>query len=336
MPHNLRRTGFGLRHKSKHDSTAVSNSPRVAKKRLCVARRRASFQTRSMGASCGLYGGRNSKLRTLRYRRSQGASNTAWWYFALSSTITIRLPRERCRSSFFRKAPNVRASNFSHRQRTSLPVRRLTEPKQATDLRVGACRSTGSLTSGGTHIRQRVPCCWKWHSSRLHSSTSRRLASRRSFFKRRDLDRVGLGDLGSGLAQSKSHLAEEALALPYPEPHPIAHSQVLRKQLAVPQMGAVAELRWIAAQIASQLRPLFGLQHGRSPRPLPLAQTLQATGLKAPNPALHRAPVFSAMNLACVLDPTRYSSLRPGPLQRGPDVMEARVPEKRLLPRWYR
>jgi hypothetical protein len=48
---------------------------------------------------------------------------------------------------------------------------------------VGAWINTGSLSSGGTHIRQRVPCCWKWHSSRLHSSTSRRLACCRSFLK---------------------------------------------------------------------------------------------------------------------------------------------------------
>ena len=100
MPHNLRSTELGFRHRSKHVSTAKSNSSNVAKKRLCAARRRASFQTRSMGASCGLYGGRNNKVSTLWYRRSQGASNTAWWYLALSSTTTMRLPRERCCSTF--------------------------------------------------------------------------------------------------------------------------------------------------------------------------------------------------------------------------------------------
>lgn len=52
MPHNLYSTAFGFRQRSKHDSTAQSNSPKVAKNRLCVASRRASFQTRSMGASC--------------------------------------------------------------------------------------------------------------------------------------------------------------------------------------------------------------------------------------------------------------------------------------------
>lgn len=69
----------------------------------------------------------------------------------------------------------------------------------------------GSLISGGTHRRHRVPGCWKWHPSTLQSSTPRRRARRCSFFKRRDLDRVGPGDLGSGLAQPESHVAEDAL-----------------------------------------------------------------------------------------------------------------------------
>src|SRR5439155_17918966 len=149
-----------------------------------------SVQTRSIGASWGLYGGRNNSDRTFRYRRRNGASDTEWWYLALSTTMSMRLPRERCRSSRLRKASKVSPLKTLHMARTNLPLLKLTAPKHATDLRVGACCSTGSLISGGTHMRQREPCCWKWHSSRLHSSRSFRLARRRSFFYRRDLDRV--------------------------------------------------------------------------------------------------------------------------------------------------
>lgn len=205
MPHNLRSTELGVLQRSKHVETAVTTASRVAKNRLCVAMRRVSFQTRSMGASCGLYGGRTSRVSTARYFRSEGLSRTAWWYRALSRTSTMRVPRERCRSSVFRKVSNVAALNVAHSERMNLPVRKLTAPKQATDLRVGAWRRTGSLISGGTHIRHRVPCCWKWHSSTLQSSTPRRRARRCSFFKRCDLDRIGRGDLGPGLAQSESH-----------------------------------------------------------------------------------------------------------------------------------
>src|SRR5512140_1386255 len=213
MPHNLRSTELGFLQRSKHVATAVSTSSKVTKNRLCVAMRRASFQTRSTGASCGLYGGRNSRVNTARYCRSNGLSKTAWWYRALSSTSTMRLPRERCRSSVFRTVSNVTALNVTHRERMNLPGRKLTAPKHATDLRVGAWSRTGSLISGGTHMRHRGPCCWKWHSSTLQSSTPRRRARRCSFFKRRDLDRIGLGDLGSGLAQPEPHVAEDALAL---------------------------------------------------------------------------------------------------------------------------
>lgn len=61
MPHHLRSTELDVLQRSKHVETAVSTSSKVAKNRLCVAMRRASFQTRSMGASCGLYGGRNKQ-----------------------------------------------------------------------------------------------------------------------------------------------------------------------------------------------------------------------------------------------------------------------------------
>jgi len=246
-----------------------------------------------MGASCRLYGGRNSKLITLRYRLSNGSSSRARWYLALSRTITMRLACERCRSNFLRKASNVRASNLSPKTRTNLPELRLTEPKQATDLRVGAWSNTGSLISGGTHIRQRVPCCWKWHSSKPHKSTSLRLASCRSFFESRDLYRVGLRYLESGLPQSESHLTEDALALAYTQAQPIVQPQVLREELAVPQMGSMTEFRGVASQVAPQSRPLPSVQRGRPSRSLGLAQTFQAMRLETPHPALHRAAIFT-------------------------------------------
>ena len=63
MQHKRCSTLFGRRQRSKQALTALSTSGSVAKYRLCVARRRVSFQTRSIGASCGLYGGRNNSFR---------------------------------------------------------------------------------------------------------------------------------------------------------------------------------------------------------------------------------------------------------------------------------
>jgi hypothetical protein len=107
MQHNLRRTSFGPIQCWKQASTAERTSASVAKYRLCSARRLVSFQTRSIGASCGLYGGRNSNVRCRLYLRSSGLSMVAWWYLALSSTTTMRLPRRRWRSSWRRKDTNV-------------------------------------------------------------------------------------------------------------------------------------------------------------------------------------------------------------------------------------
>lgn len=58
-----------------------------------------------------------------------------------------------------KKSPNFTASNLGENCVTSCPFVRLTAPNRATDFRVGACSSMGSVSSGGTHIRQRVPCC---------------------------------------------------------------------------------------------------------------------------------------------------------------------------------
>lgn len=77
----------------------------------------------------------------------------------------------------------------------------------ATDLRVGACDRTGSSSSRGTHMWQLVPCCWKWHSTRLYSATSAVRARRRSLFYRRHFERIGLSDLRAGLAKPKAHLS---------------------------------------------------------------------------------------------------------------------------------
>src|SRR3989344_322881 len=293
MPHNRLNTGFGRRQPSKQVSTVARSSSSVAKYRLCVASRRASFHTRSMGASCGEYGGRNSSVRMPRYWRSNGANKTAWWYRALSSTMTIRWPCERCRNSFRRKASKVAALNTGHIERTNFPVRRLTAPKQATDFRVGACTSTGSLISGDTHMRVRVQCCWKWHSSRLQSSMSRRFARRRSFFKRRNPQRVRLGDLRTGLAQPKPHLVEHPLALAHPQRNAITAFHVFAQKLAVPQVLRMTKFTGASAQVPREPLPSPRLQRAWPPRPLSLAQSVESVFLETADPTLDRAGVFA-------------------------------------------
>jgi hypothetical protein len=156
MPLNSLSTEFGFCHPTKQDRTDTSTASSVAKYRLWVANRRVSFQTRSMGVNYGLYGCKNTNVMSLRYLCNSGVSNLAWWYRALSRMITMRLPCVHRRSSNLRNDSNVWASNVLHRLYANLPVSRLTAPKQAIDLRVGAWVSTGSVTSGAILIRART------------------------------------------------------------------------------------------------------------------------------------------------------------------------------------
>ena len=68
----------------------------------------------------------------------------------MSSTTTILRPGERRRSSRRRNFSNSTALNTGEKECANLPVRRATAPKQATDWRVGACRSTGPCPRAGS------------------------------------------------------------------------------------------------------------------------------------------------------------------------------------------
>ena len=143
MPHNLRSTELGCRQRSKHMSTAASSSLNVAKKRLCVAMRRASFHTRSIGANCGLYGGRNSKLSTVRYFRNKGLEKYGVVVPGVVQDDNHALAARAMPQKLLQKVSNVTASNLSHMVRMNLPVLRPTAPKQATDLRWGRASTPG-------------------------------------------------------------------------------------------------------------------------------------------------------------------------------------------------
>ena len=152
----------------------------------------------------------------------------------------------------------------------NVPRHKLTAPKQAMDLRVGAWRTMGSVSSGGTHMRQRVPCCWKWHSSRLHTSTSSRAARTPSFFKSLHLLRIRLRHLGAGFTAAKPQLFEQSLALAHPQAHAVAAAHVFRQQLAIPQIPVQPERRGALPQIGRHRLPLLGAERAGPPGPCTL------------------------------------------------------------------
>ena len=157
MAHRRASCRFGLAHKVKRSVTASMTSSSAGKCQLWVANLRVSFQTRSIGLSSRLYGGKKSSASTSHCWCSQGCSARAWWYLALSSINTSRLPRARCLRSVCRERKNDSPLNGDSKAVTSVPVQMLAAPKHATDMRVGACSRMGSLSSGGIHVRQRVP-----------------------------------------------------------------------------------------------------------------------------------------------------------------------------------
>src|SRR5450759_2521362 len=98
-------------------------------------------------------------------------------------TTTRRPVRMLVRRRLFMNAKKVAPLNLSaSRQNWNLPSRNRTAPKYPTLRRVGACRKTGSLVSGGIHIWQREPCCWKCTSSVAQRSTVSSCISVWSFF----------------------------------------------------------------------------------------------------------------------------------------------------------
>jgi hypothetical protein len=116
---------------------------------------------------------------------------------------------------------------------------------------------------------------------------------RHSFFKGCHQRRIGLSHLWPGLTQTKVHLLEDALTLMHTESDLVALLEMRRQQLAVSQVSNMTEIRGIAAQVASQSRPLLGIQASRSSRALAITHSLKSLLLKAFDPALHGATVFA-------------------------------------------
>jgi len=96
---------------------------------------------------------------------------------------------------------------------TNLPEDTFTAPKSDILFFVGACNTIGSLSSGGTHIVQREPCCWKWHSSRLQISFIGSFANFRSFFKSLLCRWISLSNDRSWFSPAKTKFMKNTLAL---------------------------------------------------------------------------------------------------------------------------
>ena len=145
---------------------------------------------------------------------------------------------------------NVIASNCFSNRVTNLPSFTFTAPNKETDFRVGARSMTGSFSSGGTHMATLVPCCWKWHSFKLHKSVSFLFAKLRRFFKSRLLSRISMSNQRTGLSQAESKLMKEPLTLPNTQRHLMQFLNVMRQKFSVPHVLRIPEIPWRFAQCA--------------------------------------------------------------------------------------
>ena len=197
-----------------------------------------------------------------------------------------------CLRSLLRNISNVSALNFDADMVTSISISLLTAPKRATDFRIGAFSTIGSLSSAGTHIRHRVPCCWKWNSSKLYRSIPSSLAKRLRFFISLFRFWIRVCNKRPRFAKAKTHLSENALALTHTHFHPVLLRKVMREQFSVPEILPIAKLFRTLVQIILQLIPGLFFQSPRSSRSFLLGQPCKSAIVKTSYPAMHSPRVL--------------------------------------------
>jgi len=154
----------------------------------------------------------------------------------------------------------------------------------------GATRGPESL--GGTHLTVRVPCCWNWHSSRLHKSMAGLWARRWSFFISPLSRGVRLGHDRPGFAESEVQTVENPLALSSAQVNPAGPIQMVSEQLAIPEVLRVAELAGRLPQVAVRPRQLRRRESGRATQPFAFLLPGETVLLKSGHPTLHRGGVL--------------------------------------------
>ena len=93
-----------------------------------------------------------------------------------------------------------------------------------------------------------VPCCWKWHSSRLHKSVSFLFAKLRRFFKSLLFCRICMSNQWAWLSQTKSKLMKKPLALPNTQRYLMQFFDVMRQKFSVPHILRIPKIPWRFAQ----------------------------------------------------------------------------------------
>ena len=154
--HNILKVLFSFTHNGNCSPKSFIISIRLGKYLLGNLNLLRSFHTIYMEFSCGEYAGRESRNSSSLHSSSHGRSSFAWWYFVLSRMICIFflfLLFIRTIRNFRMLLPWIYLPHFNE-----FPALTFTAPNTLIPFMVGYCNTVGSLSSGGIHMANLVPC----------------------------------------------------------------------------------------------------------------------------------------------------------------------------------
>jgi len=118
----------------------------------------------------------------------------------------------------------------------------------------GRMQADRIFVSGGTHLRQREPCCWKWTSSRAHRSIPGSAARRRSFLCAACNSGSAWATCGRGLRKRNPNCRKKALTLAYFQVDAELTFQECGQGRAVPQVCRKTEIQGTLTPVRLRLR----------------------------------------------------------------------------------
>ena len=197
--------------------------------------------------------------------RNHGARSLASWQMAMSSTITLRLPRDKKTRERDEKCRKFDRVEFWAHRRSDFVRPQALGAKTGDGITGGCVRANRFPSSGGAHIRHRLPCLRRWHSSKFHNSTSSRLPNRQRFLEVGNRCWLRLTNLWPGFTPAESPLLEKPPAPAHAEATPLCRFKCSPNNLPWPIITQLSCARTPAAtEFHLFLDPCERTRHGRS------------------------------------------------------------------------
>lgn len=102
-----------------------------------------------------------------------------------------------------------------------------------------------------------------------------------------------MGNQGARFPQPEAHLAEQPLTLPNSQMDPVKLFQMVRQQLAVPEVLPIAKLRRLASEVSIDSFPLNFCEPPWAAAPFALLQACKAALLEPLGPAFNSSRILA-------------------------------------------